>query len=333
MKIFAYGAGAFALALGSVLNNNGHDVTFFCRDSKRCAELNSTHVDNKYFNGLKLDEKLNFVDSIDGISNYNILILGIPSKSLKETIEELNKHLLNKKVLIISATKGLEPSTNSTVLEFLRKTLNPKIDYELTAILGPGFAKNIIKKDLTCVNAVSKNLKAAIYVQNLFSNEYFRVYAMDDEIGAEYSSSIKNAIAIGSGILYGIGYKENARSALITRGLTELVRFGTYFGAKKDTFFGLTGIGDLMLTCSSKESRNFSLGEEIGKSNDAISVIKNNKKTVEGLNAIKVINALAQINNIDMPIVNSLYKILYEGVKPSTIAKDIMTRPLRVEVI
>lgn len=333
MEIFVYGSGAFALALGSVLNNNGHEITFFCRDSIRSKDLNLTHIEKKYFDNLKIDEKLNFIDSIEEISDFKIIVIAVPSKSIKDVVMELNKHLINKKVLLISATKGLEPSTNSTVLEFLRKTLDEKIDYELSAILGPGFAKNIISKDLTCVNAVSNNLNAAIYVQNLFSNEYFRVYAMDDEIGAEFSSSIKNAIAIGSGILFGIGYKENARSALITRGLTELVRFGTYFGAKKETFFGLTGIGDLMLTCSSKESRNFSFGEEIGRNDDALSVIKNNTKTVEGLNAVKVIDALSKFHNIEMPIVNSLYKILFEDVKPSTIAKDIMTRPLRIEKI
>lgn len=333
MKIFVYGAGAFALALGTTLDNNGHDITFYCRDSFRCKELNSTHIENKYFDNIKLSDSLHFVDTIEDISNFSIIIVAVPSKSIKEVVDELNKRLVGKKVLIISATKGLEPSTNSRILDFFRNNLSKNIDYELSAILGPGFAKNIIQKDLTCVNAVSSNLKAAIYVQNLFSNEYFRVYAMDDEIGAEYSSSIKNAIAIGSGILFGLGYKENARSALITRGLTELVRFGTFFGAKKDTFFGLTGIGDLILTCSSKESRNFSFGEQIGRSDDASKAILSNTKTVEGLNAIKVIHALAFKNKIEMPIVNSLYEIVFNGVKPSTIAKEIMTRPLRVEII
>lgn len=331
MKIFVYGAGAFAIALGTVLNNNGHEVTFYCRDKIRCEKLNLTHVENKYFDNLSLDKNINFVDTIDTIDQYQIIVIATPSKSILEVVSFLNAKLINKKVLLVSATKGLEPSTNSTILEFYRKHLSKEIDYELAAILGPGFAKNIVHKDLTCVNAVSKKIEVSKFVQQIFSNDYFRVYAIEDEIGAEFSSSIKNAIAIGSGILYGLGYKENARSALITRGLAELVRFGTYFKAKKDTFFGLTGVGDLILTCSSQESRNFSFGEKIGLVDDAKSVIKNNTKTVEGLNAVKVIYALAKQYNIDMPIINSLYSILFEDKKPSEVLKEIMLRPLRVE--
>lgn len=333
MKIFVYGAGAFAIALGTVLNNNGHELTFYCRDENRCKKLNETHLENKYFNYLKLDSKIRFTNCLSEISNFSIIIIATPSKSIHEVVKFLNEKLLGKSVLLISATKGLEPTTNSTILEFYKKNLDSRIKYQLASILGPGFAKKIIQKDLTCVNAVSNNIEVAKFVQKIFSNEYFRVYALDDEVGAEFSSSIKNAIAIGSGILYGLGYKENARSALITRGLTELVRFGTFFGAKKETFFGLTGVGDLILTCSSNESRNFAFGEMIGKSNNAQFVIENNSKTVEGLNATKVVYFLAKQNNIDMPIINSLYEILFMNKKPSEILKEIMTRPLRTETI
>lgn len=331
MKIFIYGAGAFALALGSVLNSNGHDILFYCRDKMRSELLNKTHIENKYFENLKLSDKLLFTSNIDEIREYNIILIAVPSHSIKDVVNTINTKVAGDKILLINATKGLEPSTNTRILEYLRNNLTHKENYYLADILGPGFAKNIINQDLTCVNAVSFNLNVAQFVQRLFSNAYFRVYALDDEVGAEYSGSIKNAIAIASGILCGLGYKENSRSALITRGLAELVRFGTYFGAKKDTFFGLTGVGDLILTCSSYESRNFLFGEQIGISNEAKTVIERNTKTVEGLGVVKVVYKIANEKNIDMPIINALYKILFEHQKPSDILAKIMTRPLRVE--
>lgn len=331
MEIFIYGCGAFALGLGSVLNSNGHKVKLYCRDKVRCKELSLTHIENKYFSNFKLDDELEFTSSLDEIKNYSIIVIAVPSSSIKNVVNKFNSYLIDKKVLIINATKGLEPSTNSRILDYLRKNLSKNIDYKLASILGPGFAKNILKHDLTCVNSVSKDLEVAKFVQELFSNHYFRVYALTDEVGAEFSSSIKNAIAIASGILYGLGYKENSRSALITRGLSELVRFGTTFGANKETFFGLTGVGDLILTASSKESRNFSFGEIIGKADSSEEAIKNNTKTVEGLYVVKVIYEIANEHHIDMPIIFALYKILYEYKKPSEVIQEIMLRPLKIE--
>lgn len=331
MDIFIYGCGAFALAIANVLNDNGNNVLLYCRDEARAKSLNSTHIENKYFDNLKLNENIKFTSDVSKIKDFQTIIIAVPSKSIKDIIDVFNLYLSGKKVLIINATKGLEPSTNSRILDFLRKKLSSNIDYKLCSILGPGFAKNILNHDLTCINSVSSDLEVAKFVQTLFSNSYFRVYALTDEAGAEYSSSIKNAIAIASGILYGLGYKENSRSALITRGLSELVRFGTRFNAKKETFFGLTGVGDLILTASSKESRNFSFGEKVGKDNSALKALNENEKTVEGLNVVKVVYKIAKENNIDMPIIFALYNILFEYKKPSDVVKETMLRPLKLE--
>lgn len=333
MDIFIYGCGAFALALGNVLIDNGHNVKLYCRNKIRCDELTKTHIENKFFQNFKLNDKFEFTYSLAEIKDYSIIVIAVPSSSIREVVEKLNLILQKKNVLIINATKGLEPTTNSRILDFLRKNLLVNSNVKLASILGPGFAKNILKHDLTCLNSVSNDLEVAKFVQELFSNHYFRVYALTDEVGAEFSSSIKNAIAIASGILYGLGYKENSRSALITRGLSELVRFGTSFGANKETFFGLTGVGDLILTASSKESRNFSFGEIIGKADSSVDAIKNNTKTVEGFYVVKVIYEIAKSNNIDMPIIFALYKILYENKKPSDIVKETMLRPLKIESI
>lgn len=331
MKIFIYGCGAFGLALSEVLSFNGHQVTLYCLDKSRCEKLNKTHIDSKYFENVKLSDKLNFTDDINEIKFFNIVLIAVPSGSIKSVCETLNLKIKDKKVLIINATKGLEPTTNSRILEYLRNNLSKEIDYELASILGPGFAKTIINKDFTCVNSVSKNLEVARYVQNLFSNEYFRVYALQDEIGAEFSSSIKNAIAIACGILEGTGEGINAISALITRGLNELSRFGLKLGAKKDTFFGLSGVGDLILACTSQSSRNNKFGYLIGQEKDVKKVLKTYNKTVEGYNVVKVIKEIADQNDIEMPIINALYGILYQYRNPETVIRETMKRPLKIE--
>ena len=201
----------------------------------------------------------------------------------------------------------------------------------MASILGPGFAKEVCLHNLTCLNSVSTSLTFAKEIQNLFSNNYFRVYVSNDVIGAEYASSIKNAIAIASGLMKGLGYNENTKSALITRGLAEMTRFGLKMGANKDTFFGLTGVGDLVLTCNSNESRNFTFGYLIGQRKDAKKVIEENKITIEGLYTIKVIHDLANTYHIETPIINALYDILYEFKDIRLTVKNLMLRPLKME--
>ena len=196
MDIFIYGCGAFAFAIANVLNDNGNNVLLYCRDEARAKSLNSSHIENKYFDNLKLNENIKFTSDVSKIKDFQIIIIAVPSKSIKDIIDVFNLYLSGKKVLIINATKGLEPSNNSRILDFLRKELSSNINYKLCSILGPGFAKNILNHDLTCINSVSSDLEVAKFVQTLFSNSYFRVYALTDEAGAEYSSSIKNQVML-----------------------------------------------------------------------------------------------------------------------------------------
>ena len=184
---------------------------------------------------------------------------------------------------------------------------------------------------LTTICAVSLRHEDAVVIQELFSNDYFRVYTGSDEIGSEVGVALKNAIAVASGVLSGLGYGDNTRAALMTRGLAEMIRFGTAMGGKPETFMGLTGIGDLIVTCSSRHSRNFQAGYEIGKANDAQAFWKYNKKTVEGVRTAKVVYELAQQMHIDMPITSEIYKVLYENKDPKQSARDLMLRDLKPE--
>ena len=201
----------------------------------------------------------------------------------------------------------------------------------VVSLVGPSFAYDVIHDDLTAVCAVSENEEHAKLVQRLFSSECFRVYVQTDVVGAEIGAGMKNIIAIASGIMEGLGYHDNTRAALITRGLAEITRFGLKEGARPSTFLGLTGVGDLTLTCSSHRSRNYTLGLEIGQEDNAVEVLARNKKTVEGVLAAKTIHEHAARKGIEVPITDAVYAVLYEGRKPSEVVTQLMNRNLKAE--
>ena len=193
-------------------------------------------------------------------------------------------------------------------------------------------AEEVVIRMLTTVCAVSLDEKMAEDVQMLFSNDYFRVYRLTDEVGAEYGVAIKNVIAVAAGVLSGIGYGDNTKAALITRGLAEMVRYGMKKGGKLETYMGLTGVGDLIVTCSSVHSRNFQAGVEIGKTNDAREFMKNNKKTCEGIRTCKVIYEDAKkYDDIELPIINAIYNVLYNNHEPKREIQQLMKRELKIE--
>ena len=236
-------------------------------------------------------------------------------------------------ILITTVTFGVLAVASENVrtalfgMEKLREEMKSTQDNLMDATIS----LETMKKDLTCVCAVSNKITAAIEVQKLFSNNYFRVYTSDDIIGSQIASSYKNAIAIGSGIIQGLNYGKNAEAAIVTRGLNEIIKFGSFNGGKINTFLGLTGIGDLLLTCSSKLSRNYCFGIEVAKSNDINALIKNNKKTIEGLRTIKVIHDFSKINNLDTPIIDALYNVLYLNKNINDEINSLMLRPLKSE--
>lgn len=331
MKIFTIGSGAWGIALSTVLTKNRNEVTIFTRHESICEEYNKFKTVKKYFSEIKLVEGMTFTTDFSFINETDAILIAVPSKNISDIVRKINE-ILKHPVLIINATKGLEPSKNERIQEYILNNLNSSLIRGLASVLGPGFAKEVVLNNITCINCVSNDLFVAKMVQNLFSNNYFRVYALDDVIGAEYASSIKNAIAIASGILSGLGYKENSKAALITRGLNEITRFGLKKGAKKDTFFGLSGVGDLILTCNSTESRNFKFGKMIAEFRSAKKAMEINKDTIEGLYTIKVIYEISKSENIDMPIIKSLYELIYEGKELFSVIDEIMHRPLKEEI-
>lgn len=332
MKCAVIGSGTWGSALAQVLLDNGNDVIIYGVDKSEIEDISINHKNTKYFGeDVILPSNIKATLSLlDALKDVEVVVIAVPSIAYRDVLNQI-KMYLSKKIHIVSVAKGFDPLTFKRMTEVVREIIPSSLRYEVVSLLGPGHAEEVILRLLTCITSTCIDEEEAKFIQKVFANNYFRVYAQTDEIGAEYGASIKNAIAIASGITQGLGLGDNATAALITRGLVEMIRLGVYCGGKKETFIGLTGIGDLLVTCNSKHSRNYQAGLIIGKQDSAKEFLLTNKKTVEGIRTAKIIYEFAKKKNIEMPIVESVYKVLYEGEKPSVEIKKLMSRELKNE--
>ena len=332
MKATVLGTGTWGTALAQLLVDNGHNVIQYgvCKDE--VDDINLNHQNSKYFgNNVILPESLKATLNLsEAMKDAQIVVVAVPTIAVRSVLKEI-KPLLKDKPYIVSVAKGFDPETGKRMTEVVREVLPTDVRKEVVSLIGPGHAEEVILRLLTCVTATSVSLEDAKVIQEAFSTDYFRVYTQTDEIGAEYGVALKNAIAIASGMIEGIGLGDNAKAALVTRGLAEMVRFGRFFGGTMETYLGLTGLGDLMVTCNSRHSRNFMAGYEIGKANSAKEFLEKNTKTVEGIRTAKVVYDLAKVHNIEMPIVEGVYKVLYENSIPTEVVQNIMKRNLKGE--
>ena len=333
MKIAFIGSGAWATALASVLaEHEENNIILYGKRKEEVDDINLNHKNSAYFPDVTLNKRISAtLDEVVALKGVELLVLATPSSQIGNIMAMLKEHLKSKP-LLVNVIKGFDPVTAEGITSLIKKVL-PSLDTveSVVSLVGPSFAKDVIHKDNTCVCAVSEDLKAAQKVQAIFSSSTFRVYTNTDVIGAEIGAGMKNIIAIASGILMGLGYQDNARASLITRGLAEITRYGVSKGAQEKTFLGLTGVGDLFLTCSSPSSRNYSFGLEIGKRGEAASVLAENKKTVEGVLACKTIHEHAAKDGVSTPIVDAGYAVLYEGLSPKKMATLLMERSLKAE--
>lgn len=332
MKITVLGTGTWGTALAQLLVDNNNEVIQYGIDLEEINDINNNHKNTKYFGeDVILPSTLIATSSLEeALKDTQIIVVAVPTQAVRSVLKQVEP-LITGQPYIVSAAKGFDPITKQRMSEVIRDIIPINKRQEVVSLIGPGHAEEVILRMLTCITATSLDYKVARKMQKVFSNEYFRVYTQTDEVGAEYAVAIKNTIALASGMSTGIGLGDNAKAALVTRGLAEMVRFGVYFGGKKSTYLGLTGIGDLMVTCNSYHSRNFTAGLQIGKENSAVEFLKENKRTVEGIRTCKVIYDLAKKNNISMPIIEAVYKVLYEQAKPKEVIKDLMERSLKSE--
>lgn len=331
-KVAIIGTGSWGCALGNILCDNGYDVLMYGIEQSQIDDINLYHRNTQFFDDAILHDNIKATNDLsECLLNTKYILLTIPTSFIKVTLEKI-KPLLKEKVTIINASKGFDLETNMRMSDTIRDVLDETYIESVVSLIGPSHAEEVIKGMLTTVCAVSLNLESSKLVQEMFSNNYFRVYQMSDEIGAEYGVAFKNVIAVASGIISGLGYGDNTRAALMTRGLSEMVRYGTKKGGKLETYLGLTGVGDLIVTCSSVHSRNFQAGLEIGKSNSAKTFMENNVKTCEGIRTCKVIHEdVKQYDDLDLPIVEAIYDILYKDIEPVVVIDRLMQRQLKIE--
>ena len=329
-KVCVLGSGAWGTALADILANNGYQTFIYGVIKEEIDEINNSHSNSKYYpNGYFINPTIKAtLDINEAIKDSFIVVLAVPSFAIVDTINKI-KDLIEEDTIIVNVAKGFDKQTNKTFSQVIKSAIGKRKN-PIIALVGPTFAEEVVEHQLPAITAFSYNEEAAKVVQNVFSNNYFRVYTNTDVLGAEYCSALKNVIALASGILDGIGCKVNTRAALIARGLIEISRYVTLFGGDVSTCYGLAGIGDLTLTCSSTTSRNYSAGYTIGSK--SIKYFKEtNTKTVEGVFACEIAHDIAIKNNIYSPIINAVYNVIFNENSPKDELLKLMTNELKSE--
>ena len=330
MKIRILGTGSWGSALAQVVADNGHDVMMWGIDASEVNDIENNHHNSKYFE-VEMNHDVHATQDINCVKDADVILIAVPVMALESVVEQIAP-LLDHSVTFINVAKGFHPVTHERLSVVMERIIPSSMRKAIVSLIGPSHAEEVILRMLTSVNAVSDNEQQAQMIQELFSNSYFRVYRNTDVIGAEIGVALKNVMAIASGILEGVGQGDNARAALMTRGLAEMTRYGVAHGGKAETYLGLDGVGDLIVTCTSMHSRNFTAGLQIGKDGSAENFWKENKRTVEGVAACKVVYEQAKAEGIEMPIVNEVYAVLYEGKSPAEAISALMGRSLKSEM-
>jgi len=330
-KIGIIGAGAWGTALALLLADNGHDVALWMYEKDLAEETRRDRANRVYLPGFTLPVNITVTPSLDeAVRDRPFVLSVVPSHTVRLVSKQFSPFLADNAV-IVSASKGIEIDTLMPLSDVFRETLPTKFHNRLCFLSGPSFAREVALKMPTAVALASYDPEAGNLVQKLMSTPYFRVYTNPDVIGVELGGSIKNVIAIAAGVLEGLGFGYNTMAALLTRGLAEMSRLGSALGADPRTFSGLAGMGDLVLTCTGGLSRNRTLGVRLGKGEKLDDILKGAKTVAEGVKTAKAARELARKNGIEMPIVEEMYKILYEGKDPRQATKDLMGRELKGE--
>ncbi|MEQ9764291.1 NAD(P)H-dependent glycerol-3-phosphate dehydrogenase [Streptococcus jiangjianxini] len=329
--IAVLGPGSWGTALAQVLNDNNHDVRIWGNIADQIDEINQKHTNTRYFKDITLDEKIvgyhNLSDALDGV---DAILFVVPTKVTRLVAKQVAE-VLDHPVTIMHASKGLEPGTHERLSTILEEEIPADLRSEVVVVSGPSHAEETIVRDITLITAASKDIEAAKYVQELFSNHYFRLYTNTDVIGVETAGALKNIIAVGAGALHGLGYGDNAKAAIITRGLAEITRLGVAMGASPLTYSGLSGVGDLIVTGTSSHSRNWRAGDALGRGEKLEDIEKNMGMVIEGISTTKVAYEIAQELEVYMPITSAIYRAIYEGADIKESILGMMSNEFRSE--
>lgn len=325
MKISIIGAGSWASAIADFLSKE-NEVLMYARNIDDVNNINNLHINKKYFEDIKLRENIKATNDINKLLENKIIINAIPTQNIREVLSKIKDELDGK--ILINLSKGIEISTLKRVSEIVYE-LNPNCTYAI--LTGPSHAEEVIRKMPTALVCACKDEKTAIIIQDLFTKDYLRVYTSTDVIGAEIGGAVKNVLAFGIGMVTGLGFGDNTKAAIMTRGIYEMNKFAISEGADRNTISGLCGIGDLIVTATSMHSRNNRCGILFGKGYSLEEACKEVKTVVEGIPTTEALYKLSKKENIELPITNEIYKVIFEDKNPNDSVEVLMNRDKKSE--
>lgn len=329
-KIVIIGAGSWGTALATVLAENNKKVFLWDRDEEKVKEINELRENKKFLPGVKLKENIILTAEKENLFlDCNYVIFSVPSQVLRFVVREFSNQI-NENTLIINTAKGIEISSGYTLSKVIKDEILGKYHKNIVVLSGPTHAEEVGLKIPTAIVAAG-NQENVKKVQKIFNNKNFRVYTNEDVVGVEIGAATKNVLAIANGILDGLNYGDNTKAALITRGLVEMVRFGVVMGGNAETFYGLSGIGDLIVTSMSKHSRNRYVGQEIGKGRKLEEILSGMHMVAEGVETVKAIYKIKNEKEISMPILEAVYSVLFEEKEARQAIYELMNREIKSE--
>lgn len=328
-QITVLGAGSWGTALAILLTRNSLVTRLWTQREEQAQYLRETRCNTRYLPDIQLPAALTVTSDLESaLKPATVVLLAVPSQAFAETAHKI-RPFLKQTSSIVWATKGLDPDTGSLLHTVVADIISPET--RVAVISGPSFAKEVAAGLPTAITVASPDIGHAEQVADLFRNPQFRVYTSQDIIGVQIGGAIKNILAIATGAADGLGFGTNTRAALMTRGLTEMMRFGVHFGGDKETFMGLTGLGDIILSCTDDQSRNRQLGLGLGRGHSIAETVASIAQEIEGIPTTKTIYQLARKHGIDMPITEQVYKVLYQQAKPKDAVNNLLSREPKPE--
>ena len=330
-KISVIGSGGWGIALTILLHKNGHDLTIWSFDKKEAEELKKTRQNKTKLPNILLPEDVKVTDDLkEAVDDKDILILAVPSKAIRSVSKSL-KNIIKDNQIVVNVAKGLEEDTLETMTDIIEEELKGKKP-QVAVLSGPSHAEEVGKGIPTTCVVSAHNKELTLYLQNIFMNPSFRVYTSPDMLGVEIGGALKNVIALAAGIADGLNYGDNTKAALITRGIKEIASLGVAMGGEQSTFYGLTGLGDLIVTCASMHSRNRKAGILLGQGKTLDEAIKEVNMVVEGVYSAKSALMAAKKYNVEIPIIEQVNAVLFENKNAAEAVNELMIRDKKLEI-
>ena len=330
-KISVIGSGGWGIALTILLHKNRHDLTIWSFDKREAEELKTTRENKTKLPNILLPEDIKVTDDLkEAVDNKDVLILAVPSKAIRSVSKSL-KDIIKDNQIIVNVAKGLEEDTLKTMTDIIEEELKGK-NPQVAVLSGPSHAEEVGKGIPTTCVVSAHNKELTLYLQNIFMNPSFRVYTSPDMLGVEIGGALKNVIALAAGIADGLNYGDNTKAALITRGIKEISLLGVAMGGEQSTFYGLTGLGDLIVTCASMHSRNRTAGILLGQGKTLDEAIKEVNMVVEGVYSAKSALMAAKKYNVEIPIIEQVNAVLFENKNAAEAVNELMIRDKKLEI-